>query len=170
MFGSEATLACSLSLMPSPLPSPLFGAASSTASEAPSLSSSGMGVLVGVLLSGIFFAGKVRTMFSVERIRREHSAVYKVTGQIFFASVDRFIAALGPESQYDDAAHHVVIDVSTAHFWDISAIEALDKVVDRMRRNGRHTRIVGLNTASADLFDRFALEDRTGLEIGLAPH
>ncbi|WP_245228653.1 SulP family inorganic anion transporter [Pontixanthobacter sp. CEM42] len=129
-----------------------------------------MGVLVGVLLSGIFFAGKVRTMFSVERIRREHSAVYKVTGQIFFASVDRFIAALGPESQYEDAAHHVVIDVSTAHFWDISAIEALDKVVDRMRRNGRHTRIVGLNTASADLFDRFALEDRTGLEIGLAPH
>ena len=129
-----------------------------------------MGVLAGVLLSGIFFAGKVRTMFSVERVRRPHSAVYKVTGQIFFASVDRFIDALGPESQFEDAAHHVVIDVSGAHFWDISAIEALEKVVDRMRRNGRHTRIVGLNTASADLFDRFALEDRTGLEIGLAPH
>ncbi|MFZ1741594.1 MAG: SulP family inorganic anion transporter [Pontixanthobacter sp.] len=129
-----------------------------------------MGVLTGVLLSGIFFAGKVRTMFRVERIRREHSAVYKVTGQIFFASVDRFMDALGPESSYDDAAHHVVIDVSAAHFWDISAIEALEKVVDRMRRNGRHTRIVGLNTASADLFDRFALEDRTGLETGLAPH
>ena len=129
-----------------------------------------MGVLVGVLLSGIFFAGKVRTMFNVERIRREHSAVYKVTGQIFFASVDKFTRELGPESQYEDAAHHVVIDVSGAHFWDISAIEALDKVVDRMRRNGRHTRIVGMNTATADLVDRFALEDRTGLETGLAPH
>ena len=129
-----------------------------------------LGVLAGVLLSGIFFAGKVRTMFDVQRIRREHSAVYKVTGQIFFASVDRFKDRLGPESKYEDAAHHVVIDVSGAHFWDISAIEALEKVVDRMRRNGRHTRIVGLNTASADLFDRFALEDRTGLEIGLAPH
>ncbi len=129
-----------------------------------------LGVLVGVLLSGIFFAGKVRTMFSVERIRREHSAVYRVTGQIFFASVDKFMRELGPESQFDDAAHHVVIDVTGAHFWDISAIEALDKVVDRMRRNGRHTRIVGLNKASADLFDRFALEDRTGLETGLAPH
>ncbi|WP_246236886.1 SulP family inorganic anion transporter [Pontixanthobacter rizhaonensis] len=129
-----------------------------------------LGVLVGVLLSGIFFAGKVRTMFNVERTRREHSSVYRVTGQIFFASVDRLLRELGPESQYDDAAHHVVIDVSGAHFWDISAIEALDKVVDRMRRNGRHTRIVGLNKASADLFDRFALEDRTGLETGLAPH
>lgn len=129
-----------------------------------------MGVLVGVLLSGIFFAGKVRTMFNVERVRREHSAVYHVTGQIFFASVDRFMDALGPEGQYEDAAHHVVIDVSGAHFWDISAIEALDKVVDRMRRHGRHTRIVGLNKASADLFDKYALEDRTGLETGLAPH
>lgn len=129
-----------------------------------------MGVLTGVLLSGIFFAGKVRNMFTVERIRREHSAVYVVTGQIFFASVDRFKERLGPESLYEDAAHHVVIDVSKAHFWDISAIEALEKVVERMRRNGRHTRIVGLNNASADLFDRFALEDRTGLETGLAPH
>jgi SulP family sulfate permease len=129
-----------------------------------------MGVLTGVLLSGIFFANKVRNMFTVERIRREHSAVYVVTGQIFFASVDKFQRALGPESQYEDASHTVVIDVSKAHFWDISAIGALEKVVDRMRRNGRHTRIVGLNTASADLFDRFALEDRMGLEIGLAPH
>ncbi len=129
-----------------------------------------MGVLIGVLLSGIFFANKVRGMFSVERVRRPHSAVYVVTGQIFFASVDRFIRALGPESQYDDASTHVVIDVSRAHFWDISAIGALDKVVDRMRRNGRHTRIVGMNTATQDLVDKFALEDRTGLETGLAPH
>ncbi len=129
-----------------------------------------LGVLVGVLLSGIFFANKVRQMFKVERVRRPHSAVYTVTGQIFFASVDRLLKAMGPESQYEDAAHHVVIDVSKAHFWDISAIGALDKVVDRMRRNGRHVRIVGMNTASADLVDRFALEDRLGLETGLAPH
>ncbi|MEM9501578.1 MAG: SulP family inorganic anion transporter [Pseudomonadota bacterium] len=129
-----------------------------------------LGVLVGVLLSGIFFANKVRSLFTVERVRRPHSAVYVVTGEIFFASVDKFIEKLGPESQYDDAAHNVVIDVSKAHFWDISAIGALEKVIDRMRRNGRHTRVVGLNAASADLFDKFALEDRTGIELGLAPH
>ncbi len=129
-----------------------------------------LGVLVGVLLSGIFFAGKVRNLFTVERVRRAHSAVYVVTGEIFFASVDKFQRALGPESAFEDPAHHVVIDVSRAHFWDISAIGALEKVVERMRRNGRHTRIVGLNEASADLFDKFALEDRTGLEQGLAPH
>ena len=129
-----------------------------------------LGVLVGVLLSGIFFAQKVKNLFTVERVRRPNSSVYVVTGEIFFASVEKFQDMLGPESQYEDAAHHVVIDVSKAHFWDISAIGALEKAVERMRRNGRHTRVVGLNAASADLFDKYALEDRTGLELGLAPH
>ncbi|MEM1051545.1 MAG: SulP family inorganic anion transporter [Pseudomonadota bacterium] len=128
-----------------------------------------MGVLIGVLLSGIFFANKVKSLFTVERVRRPNSAVYVVTGEIFFASVEKFQSLLGPESQHEDAAHHVVIDVSKAHFWDISAIDALEKAVERMRRNGRHTRVIGLNSASADLFDQFALEDRTGLELGLAP-
>ena len=129
-----------------------------------------LGVLAGVLLSGMFFANKVRRMFTVERVREADRTVYTVTGQIFFASVDRFLSRLGPESQYEDASDEVVIDVSAAHFWDISAIGALDKVVDRMRRNGRHVRIEGINTASADLVDKFALEDRMGLEMGLAPH
>ncbi len=129
-----------------------------------------LGVLTGVLLSGIFFAGKVRRMFSVERKRSGNQAIYTVTGQIFFASVDRFQRALGPESLQPDPADHVVIDVSKAHFWDISGIGALDKVVERMRRNGRSVQVRGLNEASADLFDRFALTDKTGVEIGLAPH
>ena len=129
-----------------------------------------LGVLAGVLLSGIFFTGKVRNMFSVERVREADRAVYVAKGQIFFASVDRFVRALGPESAMADPADHVVIDVSKAHFWDISAIGALDKVVDRMRRNGRSVQVLGLNEASTDLVDRFALTDKTGVETGLAPH
>ncbi len=129
-----------------------------------------LGVVVGVFMSGIFFANKVRSLFTVERIRRPHSAVYHVTGEIFFASSDKFQNMLGPESEEEDPADDVIIDVAKAHFWDISAIGALEKAVDRMRRNGRHVRIVGLNQASADLVDKYALEDRTGLETGLAPH
>ncbi|TIX49667.1 SulP family inorganic anion transporter [Alteraurantiacibacter aquimixticola] len=129
-----------------------------------------MGVLAGVLLSGIFFTGKVRQMFSVERVREAEQAVYTVKGQIFFASVDLFERALGPEGNYEDASDHVVIDVTGAHFWDISATAALDKVVERMRRHGRSVQVRGLNTASADLVDKFALTDKTGVEIGLAPH
>ena len=133
-----------------------------------------LGVAAGVLLSGAFFTQKVMTLFEVVRTRTSDEngdiATYTAKGQIFYASVERFEAALGPESTQDDPADHVVIDVSKAHFWDISAVGALDKVVERMRRNGRSVQVVGLNRASADLVDRFALTDKTGVEIGLAPH
>ncbi|WP_128891867.1 SulP family inorganic anion transporter [Erythrobacter sp. HKB08] len=129
-----------------------------------------LGVLAGVVLSGVFFTHKVMTMFDVVRERDGDTAIYRAKGQIFFASVERFEAALGPESAMPDPADHVIIDVSKAHFWDISAVGALDKVVERMRRNGRSVQVRGLNRASADLVDKFALTDKTGVESGLAPH
>ncbi|ALE17406.1 Sulfate permease [Altererythrobacter epoxidivorans] len=129
-----------------------------------------LGVLAGVILSGVFFTHKVMTMFEVVRERQGDKAVYRAKGQIFYASVERFEAALGPEGAMPDPADHVIIDVSKAHFWDISAVGALDKVVERMRRHGRSVQVVGLNRASSDLVDKFALTDKTGVEIGLAPH
>ncbi|WP_041684927.1 SulP family inorganic anion transporter [Erythrobacter litoralis] len=129
-----------------------------------------LGVLVGVLLSGIFFAAMVMNLFEVTRTREGNTATYTARGQIFFASVERFEAALGPESKQPDPADHVIIDVSDAHFWDISGVGALDKVVERMRANGRSVQVVGLNEASADMVDRHAVTDRTGVELGLAPH
>ena len=126
------------------------------------------GVLAGVLLSGIFFAGKVRRMFAVERELSDDGqvATYRVTGQIFFASVDRFTRAF----QLNETAKRVVIDVSTAHFWDISGVGALDKIIARLRRDGAQVEVIGYNRASADIVDRFALHDKTGVEIGAVPH
>ena len=127
-----------------------------------------LGVLAGVLLSGIFFAGKVQRMFFVERDQSPdgEQATYRVTGEIFFASVDRFIRAF----QSEDTAKRVSIDVTGAHFWDISGVGALDKIVARLRRDGREVEVVGYNRASADIVDRYALHDKTGVELGLAPH
>lgn len=126
------------------------------------------GVLVGVLLSGIFFAGKVRSMFAVQRTASADglNATYLVTGQIFFASVDRFTRAFLVE----DSARRVVIDVHGAHFWDISGVGALDKIVERLRRDGREVEVIGYNEASADIVDRFGLHDKTGVELGVTPH
>jgi len=126
------------------------------------------GVLAGVLLSGIFFAGKVRSMFTVERSESADGlvATYLVTGQIFFASVDRFTRAFLPENQ----ARRVTIDVHAAHFWDISGVGALDKIVARLRRDGHEVDVVGYNEASADIIDRFGLHDKTGVELGAIPH
>lgn len=126
-----------------------------------------LGVLTGVLLSGIFCAGKVRRMFSVERTsdRNTGMVLYKVRGEIFFASVDRFTCAFQPEGD-----RPVTIDVSRAHFWDISGVGALDKIVARLRRDGSEVNVIGYNAASADIVDRFAMHDKTGFELGAVPH
>ena len=124
------------------------------------------GVLAGVLLSGIFFAAKVRRMFAVERLGGVDDVTYRVTGQLFFASVDRFATAFRDEP----AAVRITIDVSAAHFWDISAVGALDRIVARLRALGSQVTVIGYNRASADLIDRFALYDKTGLETGAVPH
>ncbi|OCC22422.1 sodium-independent anion transporter [Croceicoccus estronivorus] len=127
-----------------------------------------IGVLSGVLLSGIFFAGKVQRMFAVERSVSPdgQTVTFRVTGQIFFASVQRFTDAL----KMDCDARHVVIDTSNAHFWDISAIGALDNIVARLRRQRRAVTVIGVNRASQDLVDKFALHDKTGVETGAFPH
>ena len=124
-----------------------------------------LGVLAGVLLSGVFFAGKVQRMFAVERIAGDAGVTYRVTGQIFFASVQRFRRAFAVEG-----AVPVTIDVTAAHFWDISGVDALDKIVARLRQGGAKVTVIGYNRASADLVDRFALHDKTGVELGVVPH
>ncbi|MEE4381650.1 MAG: SulP family inorganic anion transporter [Pseudomonadales bacterium] len=116
------------------------------------------GVLVGVLLSGFFFAHKVGRILLVqsradaEGLRR----TYTVTGQVFFASADRFERAF----DFREVIDEVVIDVSRAHFWDLTAVGALDKVVVKFRREGTRVQVLGLNEASATLVDRFAVHDK----------
>lgn len=46
----------------------------------------------------------------------------------------------------------------------------LDKIVARLRRDGREVEVLGYNAASADIVDRFALHDKTGFELGVVPH
>ena len=109
------------------------------------------GVIVGVLLSGVFFAGKVARLVQVEKRGDEAESTYLVRGQIFFASSESFLRGFA----FDDAPGRVSIDVSQAHFWDITAIGALDKAVLRFRGAGAEVTVIGLNEASATLVERF---------------
>jgi SulP family sulfate permease len=54
----------------------------------------------------------------------------------------------------------VHIDVSRAHFWDITAVSALDKVVMKFRREGTTVEVIGMSEASATLVDKFAVHDK----------
>lgn len=115
-----------------------------------------VGVLIGVLLSGIFFAGKVARLVSVTaETEADGRTIYRVGGQIFFASAEVFLRGF----DFDEPAKAVVIDVTGAHFWDISAVGALDKAVLRLRKAGAEVSVLGLNAASATLVDRFSRTD-----------
>ena len=118
------------------------------------------GVLVGVLLSGLFFAHKVGRVLRVDRSITDDGNLrtYTVVGQVFFASSEAFMEAF----DWREVVPRVRIDVGRAHFWDITAISALDKVVLRFRREGTEVEVVGLDAASATLVDRFALHDKPG--------
>ena len=117
------------------------------------------GVLVGVLLSGVFFAGKVSRLSRVTSVLSEDgkTRTYFVDGQVFFASAGTFADAI----DVTEPVERLVIDVSGAHFWDISAIGALDRIVLKARRHGREVEVAGLNDASATMVERFATHDKS---------
>ncbi len=124
------------------------------------------GVLVGVLLSGFFFANKVGKLLYVgtATLDEGRARAYTVVGQIFFASADRFIASF----DYKEVIERVRIDVSRAHFWDITGVSALDRVVIKFRREGTDVEVIGLNEASATMVDRFAVHDKVdGVDLAL---
>ncbi|TCZ66132.1 SulP family inorganic anion transporter [Roseicella aquatilis] len=116
------------------------------------------GVLVGVVLSGLFFAQKVSRFFGVTSTLDEASGVrtYRVTGQIFFATAEAFHAAF----DFRDKPEAVAIDVHAAHFWDITGINALDRVVLKFRHQGVPVEIIGMNEASQTLVDRLGQHDK----------
>ena len=117
-----------------------------------------IGVLMGVLLSGIFFAWKVAQIFRVTSTLSEdgEERAYVVEGQVFFASSSAFIAAF----DFKDAVERVRIDVARAHIWDLTGVAALDTVVLKFRREGTDVELIGMNEASATLVDKLAIHDR----------
>lgn len=112
-----------------------------------------MGVFVGVLLSGVFFAFKVMRLMQVEKAYDEagRTRTYRVKGQVFFASAEMFADAFDLR---DAVARQVVIDLTGAHLWDITAVGALEGVVNKMRRHGLRVEVIGLNEASAGMVER----------------
>jgi sulfate permease, SulP family len=127
-----------------------------------------MGVLVGVLLSGIFFAGKIAQLFAVRSTLSAdgRERTYVIAGQVFYGSVEDFMKAF----DFKEALDRVIIDVSAAHIWDISSVAALDMAVLKFRRDGAEVQIIGLNEASETIVDKLALHDKPGAMDKLIAH
>ena len=119
-----------------------------------------IGVLVGVLLSGIFFAGKIARMTEItSRLNADKGLrTYFIKGQIFFASVEDFNQAF----DFREPLERVVIDLTHAHIWDISSVAALDRAIAKFRANGIEAKVVGMNHATETIIDRLSGQGASG--------
>ena len=105
-----------------------------------------LGVLAGILLSAILFVAKI-SKINVVTQRAEHTIVYHVEGQLFFASVERFVDSF----DYTIRDTKITLDFSDAHVWDDSGVGAVDKVVIRLRVLDNYVVVKGLNTSSEEI-------------------
>lgn len=116
-----------------------------------------IGVFVGVLLASLFFANKIgRFMVIKSDSHDEGKRAYKVIGQVFFASSDQFSQSF----DFKEVLEEVTIDLSQAHFWDITSVAALDKVVIKFRREGALVNVIGMNEATQTVVDKFGVHDK----------
>jgi sulfate permease, SulP family len=127
-----------------------------------------IGVAIGVLLSGLFFASKVAQIFRVSSTVSDDGRrrTYVVEGQVFFASAEAFISSF----DFKEAVEQVTIDVGRSHIWDLTGVGAIDTVVLKFRREGTEVELVGLNEASATLVDKLAIHDKPGALERLMSH
>lgn len=117
-----------------------------------------LGVLTGVLLASLFFANKISHFMycDISYDETTNTKTYKFVGQVFFNSSDKFYETF----DFKEVLDKVVIDLSRAHFWDISAVYALDKAVIKFRREGAKVELIGQNEASKTIIDRFGIHDK----------
>ncbi|MGJ9460530.1 SulP family inorganic anion transporter [Oceanobacillus sp. CF4.6] len=110
-----------------------------------------IGVFAGVLLSAIFFAAKIsKIKVTEELVLRDQKKIYRVEGQLFFASVSDFPSKFN----FEDSVKEVEIDLTNTHLWDDSAIGALDKIEMKFAQNNIKVSYSGINAESEQLKSR----------------
>ena len=127
-----------------------------------------IGVVVGIALSTLFFSREIAQVVFVDKTLSLDGMhrTYSVAGQIFFVSVEQFLNAFDLKEEIET----VTIDLSNAHIWDQSAVNAIDKVVIQFRRHGAEVELVGLNEDSAKMLDRLAIHDKPDALEKVASH
>ncbi|MCA1062571.1 SulP family inorganic anion transporter [Rossellomorea sp. AcN35-11] len=117
------------------------------------------GVLVGIILSAVFFASKISKVNITTMASEEtHKKVYRVSGQLFFASVTEFVESFN----FNEDVKEVTLDLTHAHLWDDSAVGAIDKIMIKYHQNGVKVTLIGLNTESNKLIDKLAVHNKPG--------
>lgn len=111
-----------------------------------------LGVVVGILLSTIFFMIKM-SKIEVEIDRINEKWVYTIKGQLFFASADELISQI----DFNQTEGHIELDFSDAHIWDASAVAAIDSIITKLTDNGLYVTVGGINQSSRKIVRKLAI-------------
>ena len=109
------------------------------------------GVVVGIIISSIAFVSKISDI-NIEKKEVKGYVKYIVKGQLFFVSTTKFIDSF----EYNEKTDIIDIDFTNARVWDESAVDAIDKVVIKYKKNNINVNLTGLNDKSLDLVDKMA--------------
>jgi sulfate permease, SulP family len=111
-----------------------------------------LGVLVGIVLSALFFINKLENTVSVfSHLNDEFSRCYVISGQIFFSSSDKFYQFF----DFKEPLKKVELDLTHAHLWDVTSVNMFNNVVQKFKAQGIEVKITGMNEASSTLVDRY---------------
>lgn len=113
------------------------------------------GVIVGVILSALFFASKISEVH-VEKFEKSDVVEYKVSGQLFFSSTTSFINHFS----FEEKSKTINIDLSNVRIWDESAVDCIDKLVFRFRKNDNNVNLVGMSTKCKEIIEQIGKHDK----------
>ncbi len=115
-----------------------------------------LGVMVGIVLSTIVFGwkmAKIKTTSQTEGNMKQ----YRVSGQLFFATISFFM----DEFQYETDPDTIIIDFSSSHIWDQSAVIGISKIIDKYERLNKKVIVKGLNEESKKIVRQIGLTSLT---------
>ncbi|MEU3937980.1 SulP family inorganic anion transporter [Streptomyces sp. NPDC029044] len=115
-----------------------------------------IGVVVGSITAMVVFAKRVAHLAEVTAVTDPDGAsvVYRVTGELFFASSNDLVG----QFNYVGDPDKVIVDLSAAHIWDASSVAALDAIETKYAQRGKSVEITGLNEPSAHLHGKLSGE------------
>ncbi|WP_368504705.1 SulP family inorganic anion transporter [Alkalihalophilus sp. As8PL] len=112
-----------------------------------------IGVFAGVLLSAIFFAAKISKVDVIKELDQVNvKVIYRVKGQIFFASVTDLLTKF----DYKEDVKAVEIDFRQSHLWDDSAVGALDKIKAKFEQQDIKVIFTGMDHDSTELVSKMS--------------
>ncbi|MCM3140678.1 SulP family inorganic anion transporter [Brevibacillus sp. MER 51] len=116
------------------------------------------GVISGVILSAVIFGWRMARLHATSYESDTGEKVYAVSGHLFFGTMTHFV----DQFSFQDDPQQIIIDFSRSHVWDLSAVTAISKVVEKYRQLDKFVFITGLNDESKRLIDRVGIRTPAG--------